>query len=247
MRGSFLFHAAILAISIAFSSSRAHASELCNPRDDKADLSVVEKFFESSLREHAALPFSRTIKGQAQAKAKALFVQDIVDKKAELCADRLRLAEEIKLAPSQYATADCASAAVVTLIDGYMRKVAGAYDGNVNKMAKHQAEHIRDLKLRLFEIAKGSTLGLEGVTYRGYNLTSAPKEVKFEWIKSHASKLAGEAHKAWGAVEPKGHPLVQLNLVIAREAVRVRNEREQQKKNLGTDGKLAPSCKKKDQ
>lgn len=246
MRGSFLVNLAICAIFIVFFSSSALAAALCDPRDDKADLVIVERFFETSLREHAALPFARAIKEQSVAKGKALLVQDIVDKKAELCADRLRLAEEIKKAPGRYDTAACGSAAVVSLFDGYMRKVAAAYDGNVTKMAKHQAEHIRELRRRLFEVAKGSTLGLENVRHRGYSLPGAPKEVRFDWIKAQASKLAGEAHKAWGAVDQAKHPLVQLNLAIAREAVRARNERDQQKKALGTDGKLPPSCKKKE-
>lgn len=246
MRGSFLARLAICAIFIAFLSSSAVASNICDPRDDKADLAIVERFFESSLREHAPLPFARAIKDQSVAKAKALLVQDIIDKKAELCAERLRLVEEIKKAPSRYVTGDCAAAAVVSLLDAYMRKVAGSYDGNVTKMAKHQSEHIKDLRLRLFEVAKGSTMGLENVRHRGYPLPSAPKEVRFDWIKAQASKLAGEAHKAWGAVDPGNHPLVQLNLVIAREAVRARNERDQQKKALRTDGKLSPSCKKKE-
>ncbi len=235
----------MLSIFIGIFARPALAADLCNSRDDKQDLQALEKYFEASLKRHGELPFARPLKSQASAKAKAFQVQDLTDKRAELCADRLRLAEEIKKAPSQYETGECGAAAVVTLLDSYMRKVAAAYDSNAQKLNSYQKDHLKALKLRLFEIAKGSTIGLEGVASNGVAIANAPKEVKYEWIKSQASMLAKEAHVAWGAVDPAKNPLVQLNHILAREAVRARNEREKQKVELRTDGKMPSYCKKK--
>lgn len=245
MRGSFPRCIAIFAILIAFLCTPAHAEDLCAARDDKGDLAAVEKFFDSALKEHQGIDFSRTIKQQSLAKARAFYLQDIVDRKTELCADRLRLAEDIKKAPAQYATGDCAAAAVVSLADSYMHKVASAYDANVTKMSKLQGEHIRDLKLGLFAIAKGSTRGLETVNVSGASLPGAPREARFDWVKGQASKLAPEVHLAWGAVRPQEHPLVQLNLAIAREAVAAKRQRDALRARFHSDGHMPTGCRKK--
>ncbi len=229
----------LLAIFIIAQPTLARAADFCQARDDKAEVEAVDKFFESTLREHGQQAYSRTLKTQAKAKAKALLEQNILDKKTQICADHLKLAEDVRNEPKHWATADCSSAAVVSLVDGYMRKVAQAYDENQKAMATQQREHLQDLKLRLFEIAKGSTTGVDQA------VANAPKNTKFEWIKQQATKLASEAHRAWGGVDPEKNPLVQQNLGIAREAVRAKGQRDALKTQFRTDGRLAASCVRK--
>ena len=105
-------------------------------------------------------------------------------------------------------------------------------------------DHFRNIKMKLFDIARGSSSGLEG-SYRGQPLGSASQEVRFEWIKQEASKLGSEAHAVWGAVGSAANPLVQRNAEIAREALRAKQERDAAKARLRSDGKLPSTCKLK--
>jgi hypothetical protein len=203
---------------------------------------AVDAFFVANLKEHDRYGFSRPLKDRARTQAKAYLDQRIIDKRAELCADHLKLTEDVKAAPAKYVTGDCASAAVVTLMDAYMTKVANTFDENRRVLASLGDAHVNDLKLKLFGIAKGSTAGLEG-TAGGYPLASAPKEVKFEWLKQEASKLGAEAHAVWGGAAQ--NPLVQRSLEFAREAARAKQERDSLKARYHTDGRLSPSCRLK--
>jgi hypothetical protein len=226
----------------------AHAVDFCQVKDEKPILGKLDAFFTTTLREHAQQAFSRQLKARSTQKARSLLEQNILDRKVQLCADKLKLANDIRNEPAHWDRGDCAAAAVVGLVDAYMRKVAQAYDDNRQAINTQQKEHLRDLKHGLFEIAKtiakGAPTGLEG-TISGAPLEQAPKNLKYEWVKLQASKLAGEAHRAWGAVDAEKNPLVQENLVIAREAVRARNERESTKAKFRSDGKLPASCVRK--
>ncbi len=218
-------------------------SEICQPRDDKQEASSVNSFFNQHLKGHEQYGFSRQLSGSAKARAKAFLEQRILDKKAELCADRLKLAEDIKSAPSRVTGgADCAGAVVVGLMDAYTTKLATTFDQNRRALLLLRDDHIKDLKRKLFDIAKGSAV--EG-TFRGQSLASAPQGVKFEWIKQEASRLAAEAHLIWGEAKPKENPLVMKNLVIAREAMVAKQERDAAKARYHTDGKLPAHCKMK--
>jgi hypothetical protein len=105
-------------------------------------------------------------------------------------------------------------------------------------------EHLKSVKLKLFDIVKGGGSGLEG-TFQGHALASAPQDLRFEWIKQQASKLGAEAHLVWGASNSEANPLIQRNMDIGREALRARQERDAAKARLRSDGKVPGSCKLK--
>jgi len=242
------FFKAVLCTALSFllfeAPSRATDAtpEICLPRDDHAESATLDAYFRQNLTEHERYGFSRPLKAKAWAKASAFLEQRLIDKRVELCADRLKLVEDIKAASSSTSNSDCAGAVIVELLDGYMNKLASTFDGNRSALGALRDAHVNDLKLILFDIAKGSTNGLEG-TFGGYALIGAPKKVKFEWIKQEASKMGGEAHTVWGGAAPEMNPLVQKNLVFAREAMRVRQERDAAKVNFHSDGKPAASCR----
>jgi hypothetical protein len=236
---------ALLAIFLIVPGSLARADDFCQARDDKAEIEGVDKFFETTLRDHGTRAYARNLKAQVKTKAKGLLVEKFQDTKKQLCADHLQLAADIKSEPAHWSGADCASFAVVGLVDTYMRKVATTYDANQKELTTQQNAHLQELKRLLFEIAKGSSAGLEGISFQGYAIASAPKNVKFEWIKQEATKLAAEAHRAWGGVEPGKNPLVQQNLVIGREAIRARAQRESLRRQLGSPERQPASCVRK--
>ncbi|HEY8278265.1 MAG TPA: hypothetical protein VIH99_01490 [Bdellovibrionota bacterium] len=218
--------------------------EVCKARDEMAVLATLDSYFNDNLKEHQRQGFARALQSTARSKAKAFLDQKILDKRAEFCADRLKLAEDIKAAPAKYTDSACAGAAVVGLLDRYTTKVAATFDENRKMLGALHDAHVHDIKLKLFDIAKGSTVGLEG-SFGGYPLVSAPKKVKFEWLKQEASKLGGEAHLVWGAVNAEKNPLVQENLQLAREAVKAKQERDSAKARFHTDGKPGANCKAK--
>lgn len=220
------------------------APDICSARDDKADAAAIDAYFAASLKEHAANAFSRPLADGARAQAKSFFEQRIADKRAEICAAHLKLVEDVKAAPGKFTTADCGSAAVVALLDQYLGKVAGTYDQNHQLMTALLNDHLNRVKLKLFDIARGSTASLDG-TFQGQPLATASQEVKFEWIKQEASRLGAEAHLVWGFTNPNPNPLVQRNFEIAQEAARARQERDAAKARFHSDGKLAGSCKLK--
>lgn len=206
------------------------ASDLCQVRDEKSEkaaFAALDAFYDQALKEHSAQAVSRSLVPQAKARARAVLEQRIFDKKTELCADRLKLAQDIKAAPSRWETADCAAAATVGLTETYMVKVAQAHEDNRNALAAHHRDHLNELKKRMLAVAR------------------SPQAPGLEGIKQLATKLAAEAHRAWGASLPGQHPLVQENLSIAREAVRVRSERDSLKARFGTGEKMPESCKPK--
>jgi hypothetical protein len=232
--------AALQAFSVISLAGHALAAdpalELCQLRDDRADSASVSRFFDQTLKEHGRYAAFRPLKAKAATKAIAFLDQRILDRRSELCADRLKVAEGIKAAPAK---ANCAGAVLAGLLDGYAARVAAAYEGNRAMLATLRDDHARELKRKLFDIARGSNEGLEG-TYGGYALSAMPKEVRFEWLKQEASKLGGEAQQVWGAAEPDRNPLVQMNLSFAREALRARQERDAAKARFGEPD---PGCK----
>jgi hypothetical protein len=220
------------------------ATDVCQTRDDKADAAAVDSYFVAHLREHSQQPFARPLIADQRARAKSFLEQRIGDKRAEVCAARLKLAEDIKTAPAKYATAECGAAAVAGLIDEYAVKVAGTYKQNQQLLQRSLlAEHLKTLQKKLFEIARGSAR-VEG-SFQGRSLASAPREVRFEWVKQEATRLGGEARVIWGAANPDANPLLQRNLIFAREAVRAKQELDSAKARYHTSGKLLPSCQPK--
>ncbi len=243
----FTSFATLLAFSLLFVGPLLAAEpspEICLPRDDRKESNLVAGFLEQTLLEHGQHGFSRPLKAKAKAGAIAFLEQRILDKRSEFCADLLKVAEGIKAAPTQNNNPSCAGAAIVELLDNYMSKVAVAFNENRTALAGLRDNHVRELKLILFDIARGSTAGLDG-SFGGYALIAAPKAVKFEWLKQEASKLGGEAQAAWGAAEPDRNPLVQQNLVFAREAARARQERDAARLRFHLEGKPNPICKPK--
>ena len=237
--------AAIVLLSLASPALAANFSpEICQLHDEKSDAAIVDAYFVGNLKEHGLYGFSRPVRDSARSQAKAFFEQRISDRRAEICAARLKLAEDIKNAPAKYSTDDCSAAAIVGLLDQYTTMVAGAYEQNRQALGTLLDAHLKDLKIKLFEIAKGSTAGLNG-NFSGYELASAPTEVRFEWLKQEASKLGGEANVVWGAASPDSNPLLHGSLVIAREAARAKQESDTAKVRFHTDGKPSPSCKLK--
>ncbi|MGZ3657914.1 MAG: hypothetical protein ACXWR1_17725 [Bdellovibrionota bacterium] len=232
----------MMLISLAPQALAGSTAEICQAHDDKADAVRIDAYFVSNLQEHGTQAFSRALRESARTQAKAFLDQRITDKRAELCAARLKLAEDIKSAGANYTTADCSAAAVVTLLDQYTTTVAAAFDQNRQALASLLSAHVKQLKLKLFDIAKGSTSGLEG-NFGGVPLATAPKEIRFEWVKQEASKLGGEANVVWASASPDSNPLLQGSLVIAREAVHAKQERDAAKVRYHTDGRLSPSCK----
>jgi hypothetical protein len=219
--------------------------EICQPRDDKADSAAVDSYFVANLREHDSIPFVRPIKETVRGQAKTFLEQRIGDRRAELCAAHLKLAEDVKTAAGAYTTADCGAAAVVALFDQYLGKVSATNTQNLQQLGALLNAHVNALKLKLFDIAKGSTAGIDGIQFQGQLLTGAPQEVKFEWIKQEASRLGAEAHVVWGATNPGANPLLLRNGVFAREAARAKLERDGAKVRFHSDGKLSASCKLK--
>lgn len=232
----------LTAIVASFFSAHARAegptSEICQPRDDRQEAAAIQAYFTQNLKGHEQQGFSRALSGSVKAKAKAFLEQRILDKKAELCADRLKLVEDIKTTPSRVTgSTDCVNAMIVSLMDAYTKKTATTYDQNSRALGALRDEHLREVKRKLFDIAKGSTNGVD------VSIARARQGAKFEWIKNEASKLAGEARTVWGEAKANVNPLVQKNLVIAREAMRAKKERDAMKARLHTDGKLPPGCK----
>jgi len=238
---SFQAIAAYLAIFIFVVEPCARGEELCQTKDERVEFAALAAFFDSTLREHGRQTFSRPLLEQSKSRAKILLEQKILDKKIELCADHLALVEEIKNEPKQWANGDCAAAAVVFRFSAYTLKVAQAFEANQKAIRALHGDHLRQLKLQLYEVAKGTSTGLEG-SFAGYALSSAPTNIRFEWIKTQATRLSGEAHRAWGIQNPEKNPLVQNNRAIFREMVRARDERDSMMKQLRTDGKISPSC-----
>lgn len=235
----------LVGAAIAFTSPLARAAdapsaEICQVLDEKASNAAVDAYFSTNLTEHAANSFSRPIRDSARAQAKAFLGQRVVDKRAELCAARLKLAQDIQAAAAKYATGDCAAAAVVSLLDQYTTATATAYDLNRQALSGLLDSHLKQVKLKLFEIAKGSNVGVDNPA-----IAAAPKEARFEWVKQEASKLGAEANVVWGAAGGASNPLVQASMVIAREAVRAKQERDAAKVRYHTDGTVSPSCKAK--
>lgn len=238
-----LWAALILCLVPAQTRAQESGSEdFCKIHDDKAEHKSVNSFFDQNLKEHKAYGFSRALAEDAKRKADAFLDQRILDKRAELCADRLKLAEDIKAAPSRVSgDSKCAGAMIVSLMTTYTNRLATTFDENRHMLGKLRDEHVKALKLKLFEIAKGSTDGVEG-TFRGHAILAAPQEIKYEWLKLEATKMGQEAHKVWGEIDPKQNPLVNDNLAIAREAVRAKQERDQAKKKYWSDGTLPAGC-----
>lgn len=235
-----------LAISAELASSDASAApEICQYREDKGDASSLDAFLVASLKEHELYPFSRPLKAQARAGARNFLDQRIGDKLAEACAEHLKVAEEIKALPPRFHAADCAGAATVVLLDGYVKRVKGIYEENRRIMDGMHDQHLHGLKLRLFELARGSIAGMDRVAVSGVPFASLSKDRKFEWIKQEASKLGAEAHLVWGRVGADSNPLVQKNLLFAQEATRAKQELSSARARYRTDGKLGAHCKAK--
>jgi hypothetical protein len=239
----------LLAIALAFAIATTPAraadsgtSEICQPLDERTGAAAVDSYFSANLTEHGANSFARPVRDAARAQARAFLGQRIADKRAELCAARLKVAQDIKASVAQYATADCAGAAVVGLLDRYTTTSATAYDQNRQALSGLLDNHLKQIKVKLFEIAKGSNAGVDGAA--GAALASAPKEARFDWVKQEASKLGAEANVVWGAAGSASNPLVQASMAIAREAVRAKQERDSAKVRFHTDGRLSASCKK---
>lgn len=235
----FLFFALARAASAATPSSQ---QEFCQNHDDSAETAEVDRYFLAQMKEHQRFGFSQPIGNWARVQAKAFFEQRILDKRAEICAERLKIVEEIKSAPSKWNNANCASAVVVGLLDQYMNKIAGAFDENRRLLTSLRDKHVQQLMLKLFEVARGSP-SVADSTLGGIPGTSASKETRFEWVKQEASKLGAEAQSAWGALNPEKNPIIQTNLALAREAVRARQERDAAKARYRTDGRLPPGCR----
>jgi hypothetical protein len=235
----------LFGIAFALSSPLARAAdsstaEICQTFDEKATNAAVDAYFSANLSEHAANAFSRPLREAARAQAKAFLGQRVVDKRAELCAARLKLAQDIKAIAAKYATADCAGAAMVAALDAYSIAAATAYEQNRQVMSGLLDNHLGKLKLKLFEIAKGSSAGVDSPIF-----ATAPSAARFEWVKLEASKLGAEANVVWGASGNAANPLVRAIMTIAREAVRARQERDAVKVHYHTDGKLSASCRVK--
>lgn len=237
----------LFAIAFAFVATPVRAAdstgaEVCQTVDEKTTAAAVDSYFTANLTEHSANAFGRAVRDAARTQAKAFLGQRIADQRAELCAARLKLAQDIEASTARYATADCSGAALVTLLDQYATSAATAYDQNRQALSSLLDAHLKSIKLKLFDIAKGSSAGVDGAT--GAALAAAPKEARFDWVKSQASKLGAEANVVWGAAGSAANPLVQASMVIAREAAHAKQERDAAKVRYHTDGRLSASCKK---
>ena len=233
--------AAIALLSLAGTAlAGGSGAEICRARDDNADTAFVDSFFVANLKEHELNSFSRPLKASARRQAKAFLDQRIADKRAELCAARLKLAVDIKSAATRYISGDCAAAAVVTLMDGYAAMVTRTVDENGQMLQALRDAHLKDLTAKLFAIARGSTVGVEA-TLGGVPFAAAPQKARADWAKQEAPKLGLEANTIWGA----SSPLDRLTQVIAQEATLAKAERDAAKVRFRTSGKLSPTCKLK--
>jgi hypothetical protein len=209
--------------------------DVCQTHDEKAEAASVDSYVISNLSEHLKYGFSQALVGNARSEAKSFFLQHISDKRTEICAAHLKLAEDLKTAISPKASASCGAAAVAGLLGDYANQVATTYEQNRQTLTTLLNAHLQSLKGQLFEIARGSTAGLSGTS-----IANASQDTKFEWIKQEASKMGSEAHVAWGAANSDSNPLVQQNLAIGREATRAGQEYAAAKARLRALG----SCKK---
>lgn len=242
---SFQVIAAFLAIFMIAPASLAHASDFCLPRNDKQKIDTVERYFDTSLQAHEKRTFARPMIRKFKDRAKTILVQKILDKQSQICGDQLKLVEDLKNEPKHWTSGECASDATIGVMDAYMKKIAQYFDENQKELLAQQNEHMHDLRAPLIEIAKGSSVGLEGVTVKGQPIASVSKEARMAWVKEEAERLVTEAKTAWGSKGPEKNPMVLQNMVIAREAIRARNERDSLKTRLRADGVLASSCVRK--
>jgi|GEM_PF-5005431 len=242
---SFRVLAVFLAIVLIAPATLAHASDFCLPRNDKPKIEAVESYFDATLREHEKFIFSRSLIRGAKDNAKAILVQQILDKQAQICGDKLKFEEDLKEEPKHWATAECSSDGLVGVINAYMQRIAQYYDENQKELLVQQNRHVRLLRDPLIEIAKGSTIGLEKISVNGRAISSLTPSERLAWATAEATKLVLEAKTAWGSMKAELNPLVQQNHRIALEAIRARNLRDSMKKNLKADGVPAPSCVRK--
>jgi len=222
----------------------AHAVEqpgglLCVSVKEEAEVARLAKFFDLNLREHAKYVFSFPLKTEAQARAKDILVQRVLDRRTQLCAESLKAAEEIRAALKGVpADSSCASLAkahaaavrVDLTVTSYLKRLATAFEENRAAIDGRRAEHVKAIKGLLYNIAMGSNTGLGGVSYKGRSIAGAPKALRYEWLKKVAADLGGEAHVVWGSVDPDKNPLVQRNMEFARVATQVKREAETTKK-----------------
>lgn len=200
------------------------AGAICSSVNSQIEDSLLQNYTNSVMEAHGQYPFARGLKNDLQKQAKAFMDQRLLDQRAELCAIKLQLAERIKSSGS----AGCARSA--EFLGPYMQKAAQVYDNNKKTIQALHDESVKALKKKLFEIATGSTSGLEGITYKGQPLLGAAREVKYEWLKEVAGQLGGEVHRAWGIFEAEKNPLMQLNADFAREAIEAKKEADAAKR-----------------
>ena len=242
---AFLIAIGSSALPMPARASEAPLLEICRARDEKTDSKAIDDYFIANLKEHEKFSFSRPLRDRARGQARAFYVQRVVDKRSEICAGRLKLTEDIKLAPSRYVTGECGAAAVLQLFEQFMTRTALAYDENQKLINSFGDAHINEIKLKLFYIAKGSTAGLEGVIFGSVPLVSASKEQRFEWVKQEATKLGGEVNAVWGSASQDRNPLLRLNMLIAHEAVKAKHEHDALKQQFRVDSKILSTCKLK--
>lgn len=213
-------------ISLAIASP-AFSAGFCDGKDDKAAIAALDAYFDASLKVHAQHEFSRSLKSEAKRRARALLEEKMLDREVELCADRLKLAEDISAQPAKWERAECAVAKNIELIEAYAQKVQTSAEENRKLITAYEHEHLRTLKKRLFAVIRG-----------------IPRS-RYEWIKEQATILASEARRAWGATEPAKNPLVQQNQGISQEAERANTELAAARKQLDPDGKPPQNCRPK--
>jgi hypothetical protein len=186
---------------------------------------LLQTYLESVFTVHSQYPFAQGLKVDMEKKAKMFLDQRLLDRRAELCSSKLQLEQSLQGLGGTL----CTRAA--DFLGPYMQKAAAAYDSNRAGIQALHEESIALLKKKLFEIASGSTVGLEGVSYQGQPLLTAPRELKIAWLKEVASQLGTETHKAWGLVDGDKNPLLQLNTDFAREALEAKKDSESARKS----------------
>jgi hypothetical protein len=201
------------------------SAPICNGESEAQQTASLDTYINSVMVVHGQYAFAHGLKADLQKKAKDFLGQRLLDQRTELCAARLQLAENIRNSGRSGCTQ------VADFLGPYMQKAANVYSANKNGIQVLHDESVKALKKKLFEIASGSTIGIEGISYQGQPLTSAPRELKYEWLKIVAGQLGAEVHRAWGVLSPEKNPLVRANAEFAREAVAAKRESDAVKKN----------------
>jgi hypothetical protein len=229
----------LLAVFMAWAEPRALAAAvICQERSEQAEIAALNRFMDSALREHALFGPTRATREKQKAKAKE-FLDRLLEDRARACADHLKVSEDLEREPAKWSSPECASSAMVSLIENHVAKVELVKKKNQLLLLGRRNDHIKELKQIFVDLARGSNVGLTPA------VASQSRAVRAKMITDAATRLVAEADRAWGRLDVTNNPFVRHNEVMAKESQNAAKDLLAAKRAFGANRAPASQCVRK--